>query len=285
MTFRSAAHPASEYHQLIIDAARKFGQRDVTSDATTGEIRVGSLGVIALSDAQLERLQRLAPAQRVPMIETVVTTFLGKHQSPLDDRYDVVPEEYRGRLQDALFQSSLHPQRPGPQHRVANLERALEIDGWRERLLHTAGLAERLATSTGTLDLLREAATAYWEAGDHAESKRCAEMVLARVDRRQTAKNSLNPQSWVICESLIIAGRSNELGSMIDEFGQAQLGPDFWPVCQAAAASARGDLDGLRREVEAAERLCADEPLDAAGYGITARDRAAEMRRWLTLST
>lgn len=285
MSFRRAPHPASEYHELIIAAAHRFGRDDVTPDAALGAVRVGSLGSIALSDAQLERLQRLTPAQRIPMIETVVTTFLSKHQPPLSDRYDVVPEEYRGRLRDALFQSSLYPNRPGPQHRVANLERALGIDGWKERLLHVGGVAERIATETGALDLLREAATSYWEAGDHADSRRCAEMVLARVDRRPSGVRTLNPQSWVVCESLIIVGRPNELASLIDEFGQAQLGPDWWPVCQAAAAVACGDLAGLRREVEAAERLSADEPLDAAGYGLTARDRAAEMRRWLTLAT
>jgi hypothetical protein len=285
MRFRRAGHPAAEYHPLIVAALHKFGQQHVRADARTGEVVVGQLGSITLDDAQLERLRGLTPGQLVPALEAVVVMFLRKRQPPLPASYDGVPDEYRSRLQENLFQISLRPQGALSHHQVANLERALGIEGWRERLLLAARLAERRAAETGGLEMLRQAATCYWEAGESIEATRCAEIVLGRIERRVSTKNLLNPDSWVICEALIIAGRSDELPSLIDEFGQAQLGPDWWPVCQGAAAAERGDLEGLRREVEAAERSSADEPLDAAGYGPTGRDRAAEMRRWLGTSS
>lgn len=121
----------------------------------------------------------------------------------------------------------------------------------------------------------------YRIAGRNEHATRHAELAIVDI-RTEWSEQSLNPGSGELCDALLLAGRRRDLPEVAERFGQPQLGPRWWPVCTAAAAAERGDAVSLEREVVAAERLAQEEPIDAAGYGLTDRDIAEMLRSWLT---
>jgi hypothetical protein len=82
------------------------------------------------------------------------------------------------------------------------------------------------------------------------------------------------------CAALLVGGRRAELASLVD-LGQPALGPRWWPVCVAARAAEHRDVDALRREVDAAARLAADEDVDTSGMQPADRDVAEILAAWL----
>lgn len=266
--------------EMAIEEAHDLGLTGPAAyDSDTCTLTIEGLDPIRLGPVMDRVALKPAPHQR-PGMRSAITRAIRANRVELPAHYAFLDEFVQERLRKHFADLRVSPGAAHPTQSIGRIERAFDIDGWRETILRAADRFASTAADKSLVVAHLGAANMYRlierddDAASHAES--------AMVDiRTEWGEQSLNPGSGELCDALLLAGRRRDLIDVAERFGQPQLGPRWWPVCTAAAAAERGDVESLEREVVAAERIAREEPIDAAGYGLTDRDLAEMLRSWL----